>query len=82
MANSSSSAYGAYFERLYVIQSGTIMYQGGRGPDGYQVSELRSWLERYDEQLHGLLSPSQHLTMQAVTDSLPALDNPRHLHSI
>lgn len=53
MANSSSSAYGAYFERLYVIQSGTIMYQGGRGPDGYQVSELRTWLERYDEQLHG-----------------------------
>ncbi|KAL6087478.1 hypothetical protein STEG23_017943 [Scotinomys teguina] len=52
MANSSSSAYGAYFERLYVIQSGTIMYQGGRGPDGYQVSELRTWLERYDEQLH------------------------------
>ncbi|KAK7802111.1 hypothetical protein U0070_017445 [Myodes glareolus] len=53
MANSSSSAYGAYFERLYVIQSGTIMYQGGRGPDGYQVSELRTWLEHYDEQLHG-----------------------------
>ncbi|KAK2505084.1 hypothetical protein MC885_017076 [Smutsia gigantea] len=52
MANSSSSAYGAYFERLYVVQSGTIMYQGGRGPDGYQVSELRFWLERYDEQLH------------------------------
>lgn len=53
MANSSSSAYGAYFERLYVIQNGTIMYQGGRGPDGYQVSELRTWLERYEEQLRG-----------------------------
>lgn len=57
MANASSSAYGAYFERLYVIQNGTIVYQGGRGPDGYQVSELRSWLERYDTQLRAAQRP-------------------------
>lgn len=56
MTNASSSAYGAYFERLYVVQSGIVVYQGGRGPDGYQVSELRAWLERYDRQLQGALA--------------------------
>lgn len=56
MTNSSSAAYGAYFERLYVVQSGIILYQGGRGPDGYQVSELRAWLESYDQRLHSALS--------------------------
>uniref|UniRef100_A0A452I140 Iodothyronine deiodinase n=1 Tax=Gopherus agassizii TaxID=38772 RepID=A0A452I140_9SAUR len=43
MDNASSAAYGAFFERLYIIQEEVVMYQGGRGPDGYKISELRSW---------------------------------------
>ncbi|CAH2328232.1 thyroxine 5-deiodinase [Pelobates cultripes] len=48
MSNASNSAYGAYFERLYVILEGKVVYQGGRGPEGYKISELRSWLEHYE----------------------------------
>uniref|UniRef100_A0A8C5WJ37 Iodothyronine deiodinase n=1 Tax=Leptobrachium leishanense TaxID=445787 RepID=A0A8C5WJ37_9ANUR len=48
MSNASNAAYGAYFERLYVILEGEVVYQGGRGPEGYSISELRVWLERYE----------------------------------
>lgn len=49
MSNASNAAYGAYFERLYVILDGKVVYQGGRGPEGYKISELRSWLDRYQD---------------------------------
>lgn len=47
MDNSSTAAYGAYFERLYIVRDERVVYQGGRGPEGYRISELRSWLEQY-----------------------------------
>uniref|UniRef100_A0A4W5N4V7 Iodothyronine deiodinase n=3 Tax=Salmoninae TaxID=504568 RepID=A0A4W5N4V7_9TELE len=47
MDNSSNAAYGAYFDRLYILQDGKIVYQGGRGPEGYRISELRDWLDQY-----------------------------------
>lgn len=47
MENSSNAAYGAYFDRLYVLRDGIVVYQGGRGPEGYRISELRDWLDRY-----------------------------------
>lgn len=53
MSNASNAAYGAYFERLYVILDGKVVYQGGRGPEGYKIGELRSWLDRYQDQLTG-----------------------------
>ncbi|CAM2116285.1 unnamed protein product [Caretta caretta] len=55
MDNASSAAYGAFFERLYIIQEEVVMYQGGRGPEGYKISELRSWLDQYKNRLQ---SPS------------------------
>lgn len=51
MNNSSSCAYGAFFHRLYVVQDGKVVYQGGRGPEGYRLSELRLWLDRYRQRL-------------------------------
>lgn len=51
MENSSNAAYGAYFDRLYILQEGKIVYQGGRGPEGYRISELRDWLNRYRDGL-------------------------------
>lgn len=50
MSNSSSAAYGAYFERLYVLLNRKVVYQGGRGPEGYKISELRLWLDQYRNQ--------------------------------
>lgn len=47
MDNSANAAYGAYFERLYILRDERVVYQGGRGPEGYRISELRSWLEQY-----------------------------------
>lgn len=53
MDNSSSAAYGAYFERLYVVKEQKVVFQGGRGPEGYRISELRNWLEQYRQELEG-----------------------------
>uniref|UniRef100_V9LIB0 Iodothyronine deiodinase n=2 Tax=Callorhinchus milii TaxID=7868 RepID=V9LIB0_CALMI len=50
MDNLSNAAYGAYFERLYVVMDQHVVYQGGRGPEGYKISELREWLSRYRRQ--------------------------------
>ncbi|TRY96605.1 hypothetical protein DNTS_032551 [Danionella cerebrum] len=47
MENVSNAAYGAYFERLYILLDDKVVYQGGRGPEGYRIAELRDWLERY-----------------------------------
>jgi len=53
MDNSSNAAYGAYFERIYVVRDERVVYQGGRGPEGYRISELTDWLEQYrDEMAH------------------------------
>lgn len=53
MDNSSNSAYGAYFERLYILKDQKVVYQGGRGPEGYRISELKDWLERYRRDIEG-----------------------------
>lgn len=47
MENTSNAAYGAYFDRLYILHEGRIVYQGGRGPEGYRISELKDWLDQY-----------------------------------
>lgn len=51
MDNSSNAAYGAYFERLYIVRDERVVYQGGRGPEGYRIAELKSWLEQYRNHL-------------------------------
>ena len=38
-----SRAYGAYPDRLYIIQKGVVKYHGGIGPYGYHV---RTWKKR------------------------------------
>ena len=51
MDNASNAAYGAYFDRLYILHHGKIVYQGARGPEGYRVSDLRDWLRGYRQSL-------------------------------
>lgn len=31
-------------ERLYIIQDGTVVYQGGKGPFDYKLAEVKDWL--------------------------------------
>ena len=41
-----ASAYGGWPDRLYLIgRDGTVAFQGGRGPDGFQPAELAHAIE-------------------------------------
>ncbi|CAB1432558.1 unnamed protein product [Pleuronectes platessa] len=61
MDNSSNAAYGAYFERLYIVRDERVVYQGGRGPEGYQISGLRDWLQQYRSDLVNSRMPVLHV---------------------
>lgn len=43
--NNANMAYGGLYERLFIIHKGKIAYEGGRGPELYFPSEVRTWLE-------------------------------------
>ncbi len=45
--NKAAKAYGALPERLYVVLDGVVNFQGGMGPYGYHVHEVRNWLEEF-----------------------------------
>ncbi|KAI4894206.1 hypothetical protein NFI96_007182 [Prochilodus magdalenae] len=60
MDNAANAAYGAYFDRLYIVQDGKVVYQGGRGPEGYRISELKDWLDEYRGRLHEKRDPVVH----------------------
>jgi hypothetical protein len=44
IANEANDAYRAWPERLYVIQDGVVVYQGGPGPFGYRLDQVKAWL--------------------------------------
>lgn len=47
MADTADVTYGAWPERLYIVETdGTIAYKGGMGPYGYKPEEVREWLSR------------------------------------
>ncbi|KAK6179413.1 hypothetical protein SNE40_011779 [Patella caerulea] len=47
MQNDACAWYGGLYERLYIVLDGAIVYQGERGPMGYHVEEVESWLIKY-----------------------------------
>ena len=59
MTDDANRAYGGLFERLYIIQNSTVVYQGERGPSGFKVAEVENWLVNYN--LH--LSQAQTLVV-------------------
>uniref|UniRef100_A0A3B3WW99 Iodothyronine deiodinase n=1 Tax=Poecilia mexicana TaxID=48701 RepID=A0A3B3WW99_9TELE len=65
MDNSSNAAYGAYFERLYIVMDERVVYQGGRGPEGYRISELKNWLEQYRKEV---MDPQKEVLCQTSED--------------
>ena len=36
--------YGAWPERLYIIEQGVVVYKGGIGPFDYRLAEVKDWL--------------------------------------
>lgn len=50
MDDSARLAYGAWPERLVVVEDGVVQYYGDHGPWGYKPEELAEWLtERFPE---------------------------------
>jgi hypothetical protein len=48
MDNAASRAFNAWPERLYVVaRGGEVVYQGGKGPYGFDPAALRAFLESY-----------------------------------
>ena len=47
MENNAEVLYGGLPERLYIVLNGIIVYAGRKGPKGYQMGEVKEWLERY-----------------------------------
>jgi len=47
MDNNCDKDYSAWPERFYIIQSGKIVFKGGKGPDGYHPEEIEEWLTQY-----------------------------------
>lgn len=46
MLDAANIAYGALPIRLHVIQDGKVVYEGGPGPMGYNMKDVRRWLEK------------------------------------
>jgi len=46
MDDRANIAYAALPERLYVVQDGQIVYQGGLGPFDYKISEVETFLAK------------------------------------
>eukprot|EP00052_Salpingoeca_macrocollata_P034522 m.11763 g.11763 ORF g.11763 m.11763 type:complete len:66 (+) comp6581_c0_seq1:733-930(+) len=47
MSDAANKAYAALFERLYLLKDGVVMFQGGKGPDGYFLSDVEEWLREH-----------------------------------
>lgn len=45
--NPAMEAYAGFPERLYVILDGTIVYEGGMGPFGYKIEEVKEYLNKF-----------------------------------
>lgn len=55
MQETADLAYGAWPERIYIIdESGVIMYRGGLGPFNYHPEEARAWLEKRFAAVHAV----------------------------
>ena len=44
MEGNVTDRYGAWPERLYIIVDRVVVYQGGKGPFGYKLFEVKQWL--------------------------------------
>jgi len=52
MSDDLNVAYGGLYERLYVIHGSTVAYQGRRGPSGFRLEDVVSWLTTYRSTLN------------------------------
>jgi len=46
MDDSANIAFAAFPERLYVLKNGNIVFQGGTGPNNYDINEVELFLSK------------------------------------
>ena len=46
MSNEAGKVYACQPNRVYVIQNGKVVYDGGIGPYGYDLEKLEKWLNQ------------------------------------
>jgi type I thyroxine 5'-deiodinase len=51
MKNEVCELYDSYPERLYIIERGVVVYQGGHGPFDFKLEEVDAWLKQKVERL-------------------------------
>ena len=44
MLDAVNIAYGAAPIRMYIVENNDIVYEGGAGPMGYRMEQVRQWL--------------------------------------
>ena len=47
MLDAANIAYGALPIRFHIVQNRSVVYEGGPGPMGYNMKEVKKWLEKY-----------------------------------
>lgn len=45
MLDAVNIAYGAAPIRMYIVQEGKVVYEGGAGPMGYRMDHVKEWLD-------------------------------------
>lgn len=50
ISDNANLAYGAFYERLYIIQKDQVVFAGGKGPRNYYVEHVEAWLNTYTGQ--------------------------------
>ncbi|KAL9989026.1 hypothetical protein ACROYT_G003534 [Oculina patagonica] len=50
LKNEALLSYAAFPDRLYIVHDGRVAYEGDIGPWGYDLEELRHWLESWKGQ--------------------------------
>lgn len=45
MSNKANIIYGGFYERLYILLDDLVVYEGQRGPVGYDLHEMERWLD-------------------------------------
>jgi len=46
MDNNANIAFGAWPERLYILQDKEVVFKGGPGPYGYDLDAIEAWLTK------------------------------------
>ncbi len=72
LENETDIAYGAWPERLYIIdEAGKVVYKGKMGPFGFDPAEAEAWLQKRFPRTNASPLAAQTLRVPSAVDSAP-----------